>query len=72
MVFAFDTLASQFRVARVNKDRQPKMETIRGGQVLTINAEDLLVGDIVIVEPGNVFNVDGVLLQGRLEVDESK
>ena len=29
------------------------------------------MGDIVIVEPGNVLDTDGVLLSGGLEVDES-
>lgn len=43
----------------------------RGGQEMDIPAEDVLVGDIVIVRPGEKIPVDGVVIEGRSAVDES-
>ena len=50
----------------------PKQATVlRGGQEVTIAAEDLLVGDEVLVKPGESFAADGVILDGATTVDES-
>ncbi|MFN2145409.1 MAG: copper-translocating P-type ATPase, partial [Anaerolineales bacterium] len=51
---------------------QPKTARIvRDGQELEIPADDVLVGDIVIVRPGEKLPVDGVVVEGRSTVDES-
>ncbi len=51
---------------------RPKMANItRGGKELTIAVDDVLMGDIVTVKPGEKFPVDGVVIEGRSIVDES-
>ena len=51
---------------------QPKTARIvRDGVELEIPADDVLVGDIVIVRPGEKLPVDGVVVEGRSTVDES-
>ena len=53
-------------------DLSPKTATvIRGGKELKIPAEQVLVGDIFIVKPGESFPVDGVIEEGQTSVDES-
>ncbi len=44
---------------------------IRGGEPLEIPVEDVLVGDLVRVRPGEKIPVDGVVVEGRSSVDES-
>jgi len=44
---------------------------IRDGQELDIPVEEVLVGDVVQVRPGEKVPVDGVLLEGSSAVDES-
>ncbi len=54
-------LGLQARTARV----------IRDGQELDIPIEQVQVGDVVIVRPGEKIPVDGVVLEGRSAVDQS-
>lgn len=50
----------------------PKTATVlRGGEELTIPVEELIVGDEVLVKPGESFAADGVILDGATIVDES-
>lgn len=44
---------------------------LRDGREVEIPVEDVLVGDIVIVRPGDKIPVDGELVDGRSAVDES-
>lgn len=44
---------------------------IRDGQEMEVQADDVRVGDIVIVRPGEKIPVDGVVVEGRSSVDES-
>ncbi|MGC8781777.1 MAG: heavy metal translocating P-type ATPase, partial [Anaerolineae bacterium] len=44
---------------------------IRDGQELDIPVEEVLVGDVVQVRPGEKVSVDGVIIEGSSAVDES-
>ena len=44
---------------------------IRDGNEMEVPVEDVLVGDVVSVRPGEKIPVDGVVLEGRSSVDES-
>lgn len=51
---------------------QPKMaHIVRGVQELDIPVEEVQVGDLVVVRPGERIPVDGVVREGRSSVDES-
>jgi len=51
---------------------QPKTATIRkDGREVQISAEELLVGDVVVVRPGEKIPVDGKVIDGQSYVDES-
>ena len=51
---------------------QPKTARIvRDGQEMDVPADQVLVGDIVLVRPGEKIPVDGVVTDGRSTVDES-
>ncbi len=44
---------------------------VRGGAEIDIPVEEVFVGDVVVVRPGEKIPVDGVVLDGRSAVDES-
>jgi P-type Cu+ transporter len=51
---------------------QPKTaRVVRDGRELDIPVEEVLVGDVVLVRPGEKLPVDGVVLDGASAVDES-
>ena len=53
-------------------DMTPDTATvIRGGEEQTISAEQVVVGDVVLVRPGQKIPVDGVIIGGTSAVDES-
>lgn len=50
----------------------PKTATvIRSGKEVTVEATDVMVGDIFVVRPGESLPVDGIVLEGSSAVDES-
>jgi Cu+-exporting ATPase len=44
---------------------------VRAGEELDIPIEEVMVGDLVIVRPGEKIPVDGVVVEGRTTIDES-
>ena len=57
---------------RALMDLSPETATVlRSGQELTIPAEQVVVGDIVVVRSGGRIPVDGTVLEGRASVDQS-
>ncbi len=51
---------------------QPKTAHVeREGREIEISVEDLIVGDVVLVRPGEKIPVDGVLIEGQSSIDES-
>ncbi|MEM4266968.1 MAG: copper-translocating P-type ATPase, partial [Candidatus Nanoarchaeia archaeon] len=50
----------------------PKTATvIRNGREITIKVDDVKVGDIIIVKPGEKIPVDGIITSGDSSIDES-
>ena len=44
----------------------------RGGELVNISVYDLLVGDVVELETGEILSVDGILIKGHdVAIDES-
>lgn len=53
-------------------DLSPPMATVlRDGRELEMHTADVLVNDVVVVRPGGKVPVDGEILEGATEVDES-
>ena len=46
-------------------------EVIRDGEVKTINADDLVVGDITMVTLGQEIHADGYLIDGKISVNNA-
>jgi Cu2+-exporting ATPase len=46
-------------------------ERLEDGEIVTVSPTELQVGDVVIVRPGGSVPADGVVVDGRAEMDES-
>eukprot|EP00923_Selenidium_pygospionis_P019539 GHVN01034162.1.p1 GENE.GHVN01034162.1~~GHVN01034162.1.p1 ORF type:complete len:1669 (-),score=175.90 GHVN01034162.1:2684-7063(-) len=47
------------------------VQCFRGGELSEISAGDLVPGDVVAVQPGDLITFDGVVVDGRCVIDES-
>ncbi|GBQ69464.1 cation/heavy metal transporter [Ameyamaea chiangmaiensis NBRC 103196] len=57
---------------RLLLDRAPRVaHRLDAGQVVDVPAERVCVGDVLLVRPGDVFPVDGVIVEGTTDVDLS-
>ncbi|HLC67754.1 MAG TPA: heavy metal translocating P-type ATPase [archaeon] len=58
-------------IAKLIRLSPKKAHVIRNGKELTISVDDVKVGDIIIVKPGEKIPVDGVVISGNTSIDES-
>ncbi|RYP60420.1 hypothetical protein DL769_008123 [Monosporascus sp. CRB-8-3] len=60
--------------AKLNRKKQDRLiKVVRSGKTVEISVFDLLAGDVVHLEPGDLIPVDGVLIQGfNVKCDESQ
>ena len=49
----------------------PKATVIRDGQPVEVPTSEVLLGDVVLIRPGDKVPVDGMVLEGESSVDES-
>lgn len=58
---------------KLNEKREDRtVKVIRGGTEMVINVRDVVVGDIALLEPGEIIPVDGVFIRGHnVRCDES-
>ncbi|XP_027867819.1 plasma membrane calcium-transporting ATPase 1 isoform X2 [Xiphophorus couchianus] len=62
----------QFRGLQSRIEQEQKFSVVRGGQVIQIPVNEIVVGDIAQVKYGDLLPADGVLIQGNdLKIDES-
>lgn len=60
------------RSLRELAERAPKVaRVVRGGETRETNVTNLVVGDLVVVRPGEALSVDGVVEEGKASLDES-
>lgn len=59
--------------AKLNRKKEDRLlEVLRNGLNCQINIHDVEVGDLIVVQPGDILSVDGVLLQSNdVQCDES-
>src|SRR5688572_22147970 len=56
---------------RISLLTRPTASVIRDGTTTTVSPRELVVGDLIRVQAGDQFVLDGRLLDGRLQADES-
>ncbi|KAK3994610.1 hypothetical protein QBC44DRAFT_235775 [Cladorrhinum sp. PSN332] len=60
--------------AKLNKKKQDRVvRVVRSGKTVELSVFDILVGDVMHLEPGDLIPVDGVLIEGfNVKCDESQ
>jgi Cd2+/Zn2+-exporting ATPase len=78
ILFAIAQLLESYSLARSNKavralmDLSPKKAAIRrNGEEAIIDVDDIRIGDVVLVRPGEVIPVDGIVTTGASSVNEA-
>jgi Ca2+-transporting ATPase len=59
--------------AKLNKKKENRLvKVMRSGKTVEISIHDLVVGDVMLLEPGDMVPVDGILIEGHdVKCDES-
>ncbi|MGW7384402.1 HAD-IC family P-type ATPase [Streptomyces sp. NPDC054794] len=72
LIGGFQRYRTDRAVARLRRESAVMAKAVRDGEELTVPAEELAVGEVVELNPGDVVPADGRLLEAHhLEVDES-
>lgn len=73
MVGAVNDFQKEKQFAKLNKKKDARdVKVCRSGKTQEINVYDLMVGDILLIEPGDVIPADGIFISGHgVKCDES-
>lgn len=74
IVGSLNDYSKERQFARLNKKKQDRnVKVVRAGKTIELSVYDLMVGDIIHLEPGDLVPVDGVLVDGfNVKCDESQ
>jgi len=73
LVGAINDWQKERQFAKLNKKKDTRnVKVIRSGKTQEIDISELLVGDVLLVEPGDILPVDGIFISGHgVKCDES-
>ena len=74
VVGSLNDYSKERQFARLNRKKQDRLvKVIRSGKTQEISVFDILVGDVLHLEPGDLVPVDGILIEGfNVKCDESQ
>lgn len=74
IVGSLNDYSKERQFARLNKKKQDRdVKVIRSGRTMELSVHDILVGDVIHLEPGDLVPVDGILIEGfNVKCDESQ
>ena len=67
----YQEIKAKRTVQKMSLVKQSQCEVVRGGNTYSINSEEIVLDDIFILSAGQQIPVDGIILDGSIEVDES-
>ena len=73
MVGAINDWQKERQFAKLNKKKEARnVKVVRSGTTQEIDVQAILVGDVLLVEPGDILPVDGIFISGHgVKCDES-
>ncbi|UNI18247.1 plasma membrane calcium [Purpureocillium takamizusanense] len=74
IVGSLNDYSKERQFARLNKKKQDRnVKVVRSGRTVEVSVFDLMVGDVIHLEPGDLVPADGVLIEGfNVKCDESQ
>ena len=67
----FEDLKARCLLSKLRLITKPQAIVIRNGKQQKINTEEIVLDDVILIEKDTPISVDGVVLQGEVEVNES-
>lgn len=64
-------IKAKITVERLSLTTKPKVKVIRDGKEVEIDSENLVLDDIIILSNGNEIPADCIIIEGKVEVNES-
>ncbi|KAL6818487.1 calcium P-type ATPase [Trichoderma sp. SZMC 28013] len=74
IVGSLNDYQKELQFAKLNRKKQDRnVKVVRSGATMELSVYDLMVGDVIHLEPGDMVPVDGVLIEGfDVKCDESQ
>ncbi|KAH6617955.1 hypothetical protein B0J18DRAFT_483042 [Chaetomium sp. MPI-SDFR-AT-0129] len=74
LVGSLNDYQKERQFAKLNKKKQDRLvKAIRSGKTVELSIFDILAGDVLLLEPGDMVPVDGILIEGfSVKCDESQ
>ena len=64
-------IRAKVAVEKLSMVTTPQVKTIRNGKIIEIPADELLLDDIIILSSGNQISADCIIVEGKVDVNES-
>ena len=71
IVGTFQQVRAKRKLDQIALLTRPKIAVLRNGAVVTVDPAELVKGDVLVVQTGDQVVVDGAVIDGQLEMDES-
>ncbi len=71
LIAIIQEVRAKMMVDKLSVTTEPRAKVMRDGALTEINAEEIVLGDIVYIEVGNQILADGEVVSGTAEVNES-
>lgn len=71
LIGSFQEIRAKRQLDKIALLTRPRVRVLREGSEQDIDPSELVRGDVLVCNPGDQMVVDGTVLNGRLEVDES-
>jgi len=62
---------AKFKLDQMSDLTSPKNQVVREGQIILIDNKSIVLGDLILVTAGEIIPVDGTVVKGQIESDES-
>ncbi|KAL2130649.1 hypothetical protein VTI74DRAFT_6112 [Chaetomium olivicolor] len=74
LVGSLNDYQKERQFAKLNRKKQDRLvKAVRSGKTIELSVYDILVGDVLRLEPGDMIPVDGILIEGfSVKCDESQ
>lgn len=71
LVGTIQEIRAKIKLDKIALITKPKSAVIREGEYVHINVSEIVVDDVIFLQAGDLIPVDGVVLQGLTQIDES-
>ncbi|KEF50966.1 Ca2+-transporting ATPase [Exophiala aquamarina CBS 119918] len=66
IVGALNDWQKERQFAKLNRKREDRLvKVVRSGGTMEVSIHDIMVGDVMVLDPGDVLPVDGILIEGH-------